>query len=341
MEYRRFGRTGLMVSPFCLGAMMFGSWGNQDPDECRRIVHRAIDAGVNMIDTADVYSSGESEEILGAILDPQIRDDIILATKGHFPMGTDINRQGNSRRWLSRAVDASLRRLNTDRIDLYQVHRPDPNTDLDETLGALTDLQRAGKIVYFGTSSFPPSVLVEARWVSDRRGHGVLASEQPSYSLVGRSIEREVLPTTEKLDMGVLTYAPLAGGWLSGRYRKGGAQPSSAREYRTPKRFDLNIPSNQRKLDAVERLARLAETSGLSLIHMALAFPVAHRAVTSTIIGPRTIEHLEGQLGAMELRLSDDILDAIDDIVAPGTSVDDFDYQYEPAHLSDARLRRR
>jgi len=340
MEYRALGRTGVQVSPLCLGAMMFGTWGNTDHDESIRIIHRALDAGVNFVDTADVYSRGESEEIVGKALAGR-RDRVVLATKVHGRMGDDRNQQGNSRRWIVQEVESSLRRLRTDWIDLYQIHRPEPDTDVDETLGALTDLQRAGKIRAFGSSTFPAHEIVEAQWVAERRGRERFVCEQPPYSILVRGIERDVLPVCARYGMGVISWSPLAGGWLSGRYRKGEDPPRSSRAQRIPKRFDLSLPENQRKLDVVDRLAQLAEAAGISLVHLAIAFVVRHPAITAAIIGPRTMEQLESQLGAADVELSDDLLDAIDDLVAPGTTVNPADAGYTPPSLEVAARRRR
>jgi aryl-alcohol dehydrogenase-like predicted oxidoreductase len=289
MNHRSLGRTGIQVTPLCLGAMMFGEWGNPDHDESIRIIHRALDAGINFIDTADVYSRGESEEIVGKALAGGRRDNVVLATKVHGTMGDDPNERGNSRRWIAREVDASLRRLGTDWIDLYQIHRPDPDTDIDETLGALSDLVHAGKVRAIGSSTFPAPEIVEAQWVAERRGRERFMCEQPPYSLLVRGIEADVLPVCLRYGMGVISWSPLAGGWLSGRWRKGQEPPGSSRSRRLPHRFDLSIPGNQRKLEAVEQLARLAEEAGMTLIEMALAFAIDHPAVTSAIIGPRTM----------------------------------------------------
>ncbi|HEX7582432.1 MAG TPA: aldo/keto reductase [Gaiellaceae bacterium] len=334
------GRTGVSVSPLCLGAMMFGAWGNPDHAESIRIIHRALDAGINFIDTADVYAQGESEEIVGKALAGR-RDDVVLATKFHGTMGEDPNRRGNSRRWIVQEVEASLRRLGTDWIDLYQVHRPEPGTDIDETLGALTDLVRAGKIRYFGSSTFPPSAIVEAQWVADRRGRERFVCEQPPYSMLVRGVEAEVLPICERYGMGVIPWSPLAGGWLTGRYRKGRELPQSARAERLPGRYDLSVPENQAKLDAAEQLAQLAERAGIPLIHLALAFVLRHPAVTAAIVGPRTMEQLEGQLGADEVVLSDEVLDEIDAIVPPGSNINPADAGWTPPALEHASLRRR
>ncbi|MCW2528232.1 MAG: aldo/keto reductase, partial [Pseudonocardiales bacterium] len=332
MDYRSLGRTGMQVSPLCLGAMMFGAWGEPDHDVSIGIIHRALDAGINFIDTADVYSLGESETIVGKALAGGRRDDIIVATKFHGPMdvpmgqpGGDPNRKGNSRRWIVQEVENSLRRLQTEWIDLYQVHRPERDTDVEETLSALTDLQRAGKIRAFGSSTFPAHEVVEAQWTSERRALGRFVTEQPPYSILARGIEADLLPVAEKYGMGVLPWSPLAGGWLSGKYRKGEDAPTSHRADRMPARYDLDVPGNQAKLDAADALAQLAETSGLSLVHMALAFTLAHPAVTAPIIGPRTMEHLESQLGAADVVLSSDVLDEIDKIVPPGATLADFD----------------
>jgi aryl-alcohol dehydrogenase-like predicted oxidoreductase len=348
MEYRSLGRTGMQVSPLCLGAMMFGAWGEPDHEISIKIIHRALDAGINFIDTADVYSQGESEEIVGKALAGGRRDDVILATKVHSQMGVqspgeegDSNKRGNSRRWITREVEDSLRRLRTDWIDLYQIHRPDPATDIEETLGALTDLQRQGKIRVFGSSTYPAYEMVEAQWVAERRGLGRFLTEQPPYSILVRGIEADVLPVAEKYGMGVLPWSPLAGGWLTGRYRKGQDVPQSRRAQRLPGRYDLNNPGNQAKLDAAEELALLAEDAGLSMVHLALAFTLAHPAVTAPIIGPRTMEQLESQLGAVDVTLSDDVLDRIDKIVPPGVTLNRDDGGYLPPALRESNLRRR
>jgi aryl-alcohol dehydrogenase-like predicted oxidoreductase len=348
MDYRSLGRTGMQVSPLCLGAMMFGAWGEPDHDTSIGIIHRALDAGINFIDTADVYSQGESEVIVGKALAGGRRDDVILATKVHFPMdvpmgepGGDPNRHGNSRRWIVAEVENSLRRLQTDWIDLYQVHRPDPATDVEETLAALTDLQRQGKIRAFGSSTFPAHQVVEAQWTAERRALGRFVTEQPPYSLLVRGIEADLLPVTEKYGMGVLPWSPLASGWLSGRYRKGQQVPESTRSRRMPARFDLSDPANQRKLEAADAFAVLAEKSGMSLVHLALAFVMQHPAVTAPIIGPRTMEHLESQLGAVDVTLTPEILDAIDEIVPPGVTLSGVDEGYVPPSLTDKFLRRR
>jgi aryl-alcohol dehydrogenase-like predicted oxidoreductase len=341
VEYRPLGRTGVQVSPLCLGAMMFGAWGNPDHDESIRIIHRALDAGLNFVDTADVYSGGESEEIVGRALTGGRRDRVVLATKFHGPMGADPNERGNSRRWILQEVEASLRRLGTDWIDLYQVHRFDQGTDLDETLGALTDLVRAGKIRYLGSSTFPAHLIVEAQWVAERRGRERFVCEQPPYSLLVRGIEAEVLPVCAQYGMGVIPWSPLAGGWLSGRYRKGVEPPTSTRAGRIPQRYDLSLPENQRKLDAADRLARLAEESGLTLIELAIAFVLRHPAVTAAIIGPRTMEQLESQLPALDVELGDALLDRVNEIVPPGTTFNRADSGWVPPSLATPSLRRR
>jgi aryl-alcohol dehydrogenase-like predicted oxidoreductase len=340
MEYRLLGRTGVEVSPLCLGAMMFGAWGNADHEDSIRIIHRALDAGINFIDTADVYSAGESEQIVAKAIAGR-RDEIVLATKFHFRMGDGPNRSGNSRRWIVQEVENSLRRLGTDWIDLYQVHRPEPLTDIDETLGALTDLVRAGKVRYFGSSTFPAHELVQAQWTSEKRGRERFATEQPPYSLLARGVERDVLPVCRRFEIAVIPWSPLSGGWLTGRYRVGQEPPPSTRSGRLPWRYDISIPANQRKLEAAEALAVLAEEAGLTLIHLAIAFVLRHPAITSPIIGPRTMEQLESQLGALDVHLEDAVLDRIDEIVAPGTNFNPADAGYTPPELVDASLRRR
>jgi aryl-alcohol dehydrogenase-like predicted oxidoreductase len=340
MKTRALGGTGVQVSPLCLGAMMFGAWGNTDHDECMRIIHRALDAGINFIDTADVYSRGESEEIVGRALAGGKRDDVILATKVHGTMGDDPNEFGNSRRWIVREVENSLRRLRTDRIDLYQIHRPEADTDIDETLGALTDLVRAGKVRYVGSSTFPASQIVEAQWVAERRGRERFVCEQPPYSILVRGIENDVLPTCRRYRMGVIPWSPLAGGWLTGRYRLGSDVPTSHRAQRIPSRYDMSLPGNQRKLEVADALAQLAEEAGISLIEMALAFVLRHPGVTAAIIGPRTMEQLESQLGAPEVVLSDEVLDRIDQIVEPGVNLNPSDAGWQNPALRPAARRR-
>ena len=341
MELRGLGRTGVGVSKLCLGAMMFGAWGNQDHEESVRVIHRALDAGINFVDTAHVYSQGESEEIVGQALAGGRRDQVVLATKLHGRMGEDANAQGNSRRWIIRECENSLRRLRTDWIDLYQIHRPDPGCDIDETLGALTDLVRAGKVRYFGSSTFPPSQIVEAQWIAERRGRERFVCEQPPYSLLVRGIEAEVLPVCQAYGMGVITWSPLAGGFLSGRYRRDGEVPGSTRAGRLPHRYDLSLPANRRKLEAVEALTQLAADAGMSLVHLAIAFVIQHPGVTAAIIGPRTMEHLESQVGAAEVTLDAATLDRIDEIVAPGTNLNPADAGWLAPALVDNSLRRR
>jgi len=340
MDLKVLGRTGVRVSSLCLGAMMFGEWGNPDHDDSVRIIHRALDAGINFIDTADVYSQGESETIVGKALSSIDRSRVVLATKVHFPMGDDPNAQGNSRRWITAEVENSLRRLGTDYIDLYQIHRPDDSTDIHETLGALTDLVHAGKIRYFGSSTFPADMTVEAQWVSSTRHLGRFSTEQPPYSILVRGIERDLLPVAQAYGMGVISWSPLAGGWLSGKYGEGKTN-TSRRSERLPARYDLAVPENQKKLEVVNQLTKLAEETNLSLVHLALGFVLEHPAVTSAIIGPRTMEQLESQLDAADLRLEASVLDRIDEIVPPGTNLNPGDAGWIPTSLTDAMKRRR
>jgi aryl-alcohol dehydrogenase-like predicted oxidoreductase len=340
MNHRTLGTTGMKVSPLCLGAMMFGAWGNPEHDESVRIIDRALDAGINFIDTADVYSRGESEEIVGKALAGGKRDNVVLATKVHGTMGDDPNEFGNSRRWIIKEVENSLRRLKTDWIDLYQIHRPEADTDIDETLGALTDLVRAGKVRYIGSSTFPASQIVEAQWVAQRRVRERFVCEQPPYSLLVREIEKDVLPTAQRYGMGVIPWSPLAGGWLSGKWRKGQDAPSSTRADRIPDRYDLSKPENQLKLDKADALAGLAEESGMTLIEMAIAFVIRHPAVTAAIIGPRTMDQLESQLTAADVTLSDEVLDKIDEIVPPGVNLSPADGGWENPALEAAARRR-
>ena len=345
MEYRPLGRTGVSVSQMCLGAMMFGAFGNPDHEDSIKIIHRALDAGINVIDTAAGYSAGESEQIIGKALADGRRGNVVLAVKFGPPFDGDPNHRGASRRWITEGIEGSLRRLQTDWIDVYQVGVPDPNTDIDETLGALTDLVQAGKIRSFGTSKVPASEIVEAQWVADRRGHGRFRTEQPPYSLLTRAIEYDVLPTCRRHGMGVLAYSPLAGGWLSGKYRKGrkvSGPGSAARTRRLPARYDAGDPSNSAKLDAADALGALADEAGITLVQMAVAFVTRHPAVSSAIIGPRTMDHLEGYLAADGIDLSDDVLDRIDQIVPPGATINIADnmWDFGTTALSAASRRR-
>jgi aryl-alcohol dehydrogenase-like predicted oxidoreductase len=334
MKYRTLGKTGIEVSAYCLGAMMFGAMGNPDHDDSVRIIHKALDAGINFIDTADVYSQGESEEIVGKALKGR-RDDVVLASKVHYPMGDDPNRRGNSRRWIITAAEDSLRRLQTDHLDLYQVHRPDPAVDVEETLSALSDLIHGGKVRAIGTSTFPASQIVEAQWVAERRGLERFRTEQPPYSIINRSIEREVLPVCQRHGMGTLVWSPLGQGLLTGRFRRG--QPAGThRSGYMPQHF-----SDERKLDVVEQLVPLAEKAGLPITHLAMAFAIAHPGVTSAIIGPRTMEQLDDLLAGAEVTLDDEVLDRIDEIAPPGTDAGPNDVAYTPSAISSVSLRRR
>ena len=341
MRYRPLGGTGIEVSAYCLGTMMLGAIGNTDHADCIRIVHTALDAGINFVDTADMYSSGEAEEIVGKALRGR-REDVVLATKVHFPMGDGPNRSGNSRRWIVREVEASLKRLQTDWIDLYQVHRPDPATDVEETLSALGDLVHEGKIRAFGCSTFPPHLLVEAHHVAEQRGLMRFRTEQPPYSILARGIESAVLPVCQSYGMGVLTWSPLAWGFLSGKYRKD--QPvdlKSGRAALAPERFDPTLPEIAVKLDAVEALVEVADGLGRTLPELALAFPLAHPAVTSVIIGPRTHEQLDALIAGADVELDDATLDRIDEIVPPGTDLANVVGAWTPPSLTDQHARRR
>ena len=333
MQYRTLGRTGIKVSPYALGAMMFGAIGNPDHDDSVRIIHQALDAGINFIDTADMYSRGESEEIVGKALKGR-RDDVVIATKVHGPMGEDPNQRGNSRRWIIAEAENSLRRLQTDHIDLYQIHRPDPDTDIEETLSALSDLIHSGKVRVIGSSTMPASDMVEAQWAAERRGLERFRTEQPTYSILSRGIETEVLPVAQRYGMGILVWSPLAMGMLTGRIRRG--QQTDLR--RTALFRHL---SDERRIDAVEQLIPLADEAGLPMTHLAMAFAIAHPGVTSAIIGPRTMEQLDDLLAGIGVTLTDDILDRIDEIVPPGTDVGTLDMAYRPPALQRPDLRRR
>jgi aryl-alcohol dehydrogenase-like predicted oxidoreductase len=339
MKYRTLGRTGVQVSSLVLGAMNFGKIGRTTQDEATAIIDAALEAGINLIDTADMYSQGESEEMVGKAIAGR-RDDIVLATKANMPMGEERNHQGSSRRWLFTELDNSLRRLGVEHVDLYQIHRWDPTTSDEETLSALTDLQRAGKIRYFGSSTFPAYRLVQAEWAARDHHLSRYVTEQPSYSILQRGIETHVLPVTEQYGLGVLVWSPLASGWLSGAIREG-QEITTNRSALMPERFDTTTPSNRARLDAIEQLAKVADAAGLTMIQLALGFVTAHPAVTSAIIGPRTLEHLQSQIAAADTVLSGDILDAIDAIVAPGTDLAAHEKVDTPPALLDPSLRRR
>ncbi|MDX1580590.1 MAG: aldo/keto reductase [Alphaproteobacteria bacterium] len=340
MEMRQLGRTGVTVSKFCLGAGMFGYFGNEDEKDCARMIDKALDAGINYIDTSDVYSHGESEEIVGKALKGK-RDDVVLATKFSLPMDDNPNHKGNSRRWIMEEVENSLRRLQTDYIDLYQVHRPDVTADIDETLGALSDLIHQGKVRMIGSSTFPAEQIVEAQWVSERRVRERFRVEQPPYSIFARKIESDVLPTCQRYGMGVVCWSPLAQGWLTGKWRKNANPNDTNRQNLQPHLFDMSRAENQRKLDAIEELAVIADQAGISIMQMALAFICAHPAVTSAIIGPRTMEQLDGLLECADVVLGDDVLDAIDAVVPPGSNISHDDAGYTAPEVGDPNLRRR
>ncbi|MET8995550.1 aldo/keto reductase [Amycolatopsis sp. NPDC004169] len=333
MQTRPLGRTGLQVSVFTLGTMMFGPYGNPDADACVRIVHRGLDHGITTIDTADVYGDGESERILGKALRGR-RDDVVLATKGNGPMGPGPNRRGNSRGWIVSAVEGSLRRLGVDHLDLYQLHHPEPGTDIEEPLSALTDLQRAGKVRVIGHSNLPASEIVEAQWVAQRRGLARFRTEQLHYSILNRGVEREILPVCRRHDLGVLVWSPLSMGLLTGHYRPEAA--AAGRLHWAPRHM-----TDARKLAAVDALVPVAEEAGIPLRHLALAFVTSHPAVSSAIIGPRTEDQLADLLAGAGTRIGDDLLDRIDEIVPPGTDLGPVDVAYEPPHLAQPHLRRR
>ncbi|WP_405431727.1 aldo/keto reductase [Micromonospora sp. NBC_00617] len=339
MQYRTLGRTGVQVSTLVLGAMNFGKLGHTSQDQATAIVDAALEGGINLIDTADMYSQGESEEMVGRAIAGR-RDDIVLATKAGMPMGDRRDHRGSSRRWLVTELDNSLRRLGVDHVDLYQIHRWDPTTSDEETLSALTDLQRAGKIRYFGSSTFPAYRIVQAEWAAREHHLSRYVTEQPSYSILQRGIESHVLPVTEEYGLGVLAWSPLASGWLSGAVRAG-REITTSRSAILPERFDTALPANRARMDAVEQLAKVADGAGLTMIQLALGFVTAHPAVTSAIIGPRTIDHLHSQLAAADTVLSADVLDAIDAIVAPGVDLAAHEKFDTPPALLDPALRRR
>jgi aryl-alcohol dehydrogenase-like predicted oxidoreductase len=331
MQYRTLGRTGIQVSPYALGTLMFATSMGNAPEESTRIIHKALDAGINFVDTADAY--GDSEEVLGKALEGR-RDDVVLATKFGRPAGEDPNRQGASRRWIVTAVENSLRRLRTDHIDLYQLHVPDPRTDIEETLSALTDLIHSGKVRAIGASHTPASGIVEAQWVAERRGLARFHTEQPAYSILNRGIEREILPVAQHFGLGTLVWGPLGQGLLTGRVRK-----NQGNDLRRAGFFQHL--HDERRLEVVEKLVPLAAEAGMPMTHLAMAFTIAHPGVTSALIGVRTMDHLDGLLAGLDVTLADDILDRIDEIVPPGTDVGTLDQAYKPPALANPGLRRR
>ncbi len=331
MQYRTLGRTGIQVSPYALGTLMFATTMGNAPQDSARIIHKALDAGINLIDTADAYA--DSEDVVGKALEGR-RDDVVLATKFGRPTGQELNRQGASRRWIVTAVENSLRRLRTDYIDLYQLHRPDPRTDIEETLAALTDLIRSGKVRAIGASQTPASDIVDAQWVAERRGLARFRTEQPAYSILNRGIEREILPNLQRFGMGTLVWGPLGQGMLTGRVRKN--QDNDLRRAGLVRAFNDEL-----RLDTVEKLIPLAAEVGLPMTHLAMAFTIAHPGVTCALLGARTEAHLDDLLAGLDVALSDDVLDRIDEIVPPGTDVGVLDQAYQPPALQDPSLRRR
>lgn len=336
MQYRTLGRTGIKVSTYGLGALMLGlPIGNPDHEDSITIIHKALDAGINLVDTADAYGQGASEEVVGKALQGR-RDDVVLATKVSLPMGDGPNRSGASRRWIMTAVEDSLRRLRTDHIDLYQIQRPDPETDIEETLSALSDLVRSGKVRAIGSSTMPASDIVEAQWVAERRGLERFHTEQPPYSILNRGIEREVLPVAQRHGIGALVWGPLGQGMLTGRVRKGEQNDL----VRASMPF-FTVFSNERRLDVVEQLVTLADEAGLPMTHLAMAFATAHPGVSSALLGPRTMAQLDDLLAGLDVALTDDVLDRIDEIVPPGTDVGALDQDFNPPAIQQAGLRRR
>lgn len=313
-----------MVSTIGLGAMMFGPYGNNDQADCVRMIHRALDAGVNLIDTADRYSRGISEEIVGRAIAGR-RSDVVVATKFGLPMSDQLDERGASPHWIKRAVEASLRRLGTDYIDLYQLHRPDPRTPIEVTMAALTDLVHAGKVRHVGCSTLPAWQIVETAAIARRDGLIPFATEQAPYSVLFRDIERDVLVVTQRLGMGVLAWSPLASGLLSGRYAVDRDYETGSRGARTDvfgphvaRRFDREDPAVGQKLRIVEDFVQVAQEAGVAPAHAAVAFAVNHPGVTTALVGPRTHEQLQDVLAGAEVRLSADLLDAIDRLVPPG-----------------------
>jgi aryl-alcohol dehydrogenase-like predicted oxidoreductase len=335
MEYTRLGNSGLKVSRLCLGTMMFGRWGNTDADDCVRIIHRALDEGISFIDTANRYNWGESEEIVGKAIRGR-RDSVVLATKVFMPgMGGGLDR-GTSRRHIMLQVEESLKRMGTDWIDLYQLHRHDKDTPIEEVVGALDDLVRQGKVRYLGVSTGHASDavelqwsgwrMVEALWVAERRRAERFICTQPPYSIFSRDVERDIFPVCERFGFGAIVWSPLEGGWLAGRYRKGQAPPPDSRAANETEfgmfvrdNFTLDSPRGQRRLDVVEELVKMADELGASLTAYATAWVLRHRAVSCAIVGPRVSRHLDACFEALAVKIPDAHLARIDDLVAPGS----------------------
>ncbi len=335
MDYQRLGHSGLKVSRLCLGTMMFGRWGNTDHADCERIIHRALDEGITCIDTANRYCWGESEEIIGKALRGR-RDSVVLATKVFMPGPGGALDRGTSRRHIMLQVEESLRRMGTDWIDLYQLHRNDRDTPLEETLGALNDLVRQGKVRYLGVSTGhagdPVDIqisgwrMVESLWISERRGFERFISTQPPYSIFSRDVERDVFPVCERFGFGAIVWSPLEGGWLAGRYRKGQPAPPDSRATNETEfgmfvrdNFDLSSERGQRRLAVVEELVKMADEVGTSLPAYAYAWTLRHPAVTAAIVGTLLMHHLDAGLAALSVRIPDEHLARIDALVAPGT----------------------
>jgi aryl-alcohol dehydrogenase-like predicted oxidoreductase len=345
MEYRLLGRSGVHVSAVALGTMMFGRGGNTDVDECVAMIHRALDAGITLVDTADGYGLGDSEEIVGqALASGGRRDEVVLATKCYFPRGRDLNRRGGSRRWIVQACEDSLRRLRVDHLDLYQLHRLDPNTDLEESLGAMDDLVRAGKVRMVGHSGVAAEQLVECQWTATRAHLVRPVTEQPPYSIFARYSERALLPACLRYGVGAIVYGPLNGGWLSGKYTRDAAPAEDSRARRaffSKQWWDFERAEIQRKFDVLDELRKIAGERGIELSHLALAFTLAHPAVSAAIIGPRTPAQLDDLLAGVDTRLSNDALDRIDELVTPGTDVDPANFVAVNPDLADPARRRR
>jgi len=320
MEYRILGRTGVRVSPLCLGTMNFG--GPTPEPESIRIIHQALDAGINFVDTANMYVRGESERVVGKALMGGRREKVIVATKVHFPQSDDPNDRGNSRRHIMQAVDDSLHRLQTEWIDLYQIHRPVFDVPQDETLRALDDLVRQGKVRYIGCSTFPAWMVMEALSLSERYGLARYVTEQPPYNLLDRRIENELVPLALRHNLGLLPWSPLGMGILAGRYEKSDEAPEGSRVARIGAWAAERI--TRQGIEAARRVAEVARDKGLTPSQLALLWVKDQPAVTSPIIGPRTEAHLDDALAVLEMSLDDETAATMDEIVPPGTAIADF-----------------
>ena len=314
MDYRNLGKAGVKVSPICLGTMMFG--GQADEEASIRIMHAALDRGVNFFDTADMYNAGQSEIVIGKALADR-RQRVVLATKGRQVVGEGPNERGGSRLHMLQALDASLKRLKTDYVDIYYYHAPDYDTPIEETLRAMDDMVRSGRVHYIACSNFRAWRLMEALWTSDRLGLDRFACIQPLYNMVNRDVEVELLPACREYGIGVVPYSPLARGILTGKYKPGQGFPEGSRAARNDKRM-REAELRDESLQIAQKVADHCAKKNVAPSQFALAWVLANPIVTSVIIGPRTQEQFEDNLGSLELKIDDNDESFVNDLVPPG-----------------------